>query len=899
MDFQWIQGICCGGTWSLLLLLISISLLYGYWSKSMLRNLGIPGPRPLPFFGSMLEYRKGFHGFDMECFRKYGRVWGVYDVRQPVICAMDREVVRTVLIKECYSLFTNRRDFGLNGELYDALTIVHDEDWKRIRSILSPSFTSGRLKELLSSSFSFFSSFSFSFSFSFFFSSSFFFSFSFFFCSFSSSFSFFSSFSFSFFFSSFFFSFSSCFSSSFSYFFFSFSFFFSSSFFFSFFFCSFSSCFFSSFFSYFFFSFSFSSFFSFSFCFSFFLSASFCFFFFSSLFFFLLLLLLLLLLLMFGIMKTHSSTLLKNLQKTAERGGTVRVKEVFGPYSMDVVTSTAFSVDIDSLNNPSDPFVTNVKKLSLDFLSPVFLLAGPPQDPHRAGMMLVEDHSQHCSHTDVVVRPVGSVLWAASYAQHPVGCVLWVVSYGQCPMGSVLWAASYGQRPMGSVLWAASHGQGPVGSTCVTVSCGARPVGRHPLGQRPVGQRPVGSVLWASVLWGSVLWAASCGQHPVPTDEGLEDDQHCTVQQQMSYPLFPVTIPLLEKMNFAIFAPSVTEFFFAILQKIKADRLHKDHKVRLSTLAVWGWVPLSRVDFLQLMIDSQRADPGEGGNQGLSDHEILSQAMVFIFAGYETSSNTLSFFFYNLATNPEVMRKLQGEVDRTFPNEVTPSTCLSVTLSLPGFSEPANLNGNGNPRFWFSTTDPLMNRVPCSAIPASRIDCGKFLPFFVNKAPVQYDALMNMDYLDATLNESMRLYPVVPRVERVCKKTVEISGLTIPKGTVVVIPTYALHHDPEYWPDPETFDPERFTKENKGSIDPYVFMPFGAGPRNCIGMRFALVAMKLAIAETLQRFDISVCDETQVPLVLGPNVMLAPTKPVTLRFTPRAASQCSGTQDGR
>ncbi|XP_036413079.1 cytochrome P450 3A27-like [Colossoma macropomum] len=510
MGSQWIQWICSPGTWSLFLLLITLSLLYGYWSKRLLRSLGIPGPKPLPFFGTIFEYRKGFHGFDMECFRKYGRVWGVYDVRQPVICVMDKDVIKAVLVKECYSLFTNRRDFALNGELYDALTVVHDDDWKRIRSVLSPSFTSGRLKE------------------------------------------------------------------------------------------------------------------------------------------------------MFGIMKMHSSTLLKNLQKIAEQGGTVEVKEVFGPYSMDVVTSTAFSVDIDSLNNPNDPFVTNVKKLTLNFLSPVFLIAA----------------------------------------------------------------------------------------------------------------------------------------------------------------LFPFTMPLLEKMNFTFFPPAVTGFFFAALQKIKADRQDKDHK--------------SRVDFLQLMIDSQRTDTGEDGKQtdkGLSDHEILSQAMVFIFAGYETSSSTLSFFFYNLATNPEVLKKLQEEVDRTFPNE----------------------------------------------------------------GPVQYDALMNLDYLEAALNESMRLYPVIPRVERLCKKTVEIGGLTIPKGTVVVIPTYVLHRDPEYWPDPDTLIPERFTKENKESIDPYMFMPFGAGPRNCIGMRFALLAMKLAIVETLQRFDVSVCDGTQVPVELGSSPLLTPTKPITLRFTPRTASRYRNT----
>uniref|UniRef100_A0AAR2KWE6 unspecific monooxygenase n=1 Tax=Pygocentrus nattereri TaxID=42514 RepID=A0AAR2KWE6_PYGNA len=482
-------------TWALLLLFTSLLVLYGYWPHGYFKRIGVSGPKPLPFIGTMLEYKKGFQFFDLECYKKYGRIWGIYDGRQPVLCIMEKDILKTILIKECYSFFTNRRNFRLNGPLYDAVSIVEDDDWRRIRSVLSPSFTSGRLKE------------------------------------------------------------------------------------------------------------------------------------------------------MFGIMKTHSRNLVENLEKTSKRGEAADVKEFFGPYSMDVVTSTAFSVDIDSLNNPNDPFVTNIKKmLKFDFLNPLFLIVA----------------------------------------------------------------------------------------------------------------------------------------------------------------LFPFVTPLLEKMDFAFFPPAVTDFFYASLQKIKSERVAKDNKVHPSEC---------RKGISEKLIC-------------LNDHEILSQSMIFIFAGYETSSSTLSFFFHNIATNPETMKKLQEEIDQTFPN----------------------------------------------------------------KAPVQYDAVMNMEYLDAALNESLRLYPVGARLERVCKKTVEINGLTIPKDTVVVIPVYPLHRDPEYWPDPETFNPERFTKENKESIDPYMYMPFGAGPRNCIGMRFALVSIKLAIVEILQRFDINICDETKVPLELGITGLLAPKDPIKLKFTPRKVS---------
>ncbi|TWW56748.1 Cytochrome P450 3A40 [Takifugu flavidus] len=90
----------------------------------------------------------GIHHFDEECYKKYGKVWGLYDGRQPLMCIMDTGMIKTVLVKECYSNFTNRRDLGVNGPLSDAVSVAEDEQWKRIRGILSPSFTSGRLKEM-------------------------------------------------------------------------------------------------------------------------------------------------------------------------------------------------------------------------------------------------------------------------------------------------------------------------------------------------------------------------------------------------------------------------------------------------------------------------------------------------------------------------------------------------------------------------------------------------------------------------------------------------------------------------------------------------------------------------------------------------------------------------------
>lgn len=80
---------------------------------------------------------------------------------------------------------------------------------------------------------------------------------------------------------------------------------------------------------------------------------------------------------------------------------------------------------------------------------------------------------------------------------------------------------------------------------------------------------------------------------------------------------------------------------------------------------------------------------------------------------------------------------------------------------------------------------------------------------FFTQAPPTYEAMMQMEYLDMVIYETLRLYPAAGRLERVCKKTTEINGVTIPEGVVTVIPAYVLHRDPSLWAEPEEFRPER------------------------------------------------------------------------------------------
>ncbi|KAM4820725.1 LOW QUALITY PROTEIN: cytochrome P450 3A19-like [Thomomys bottae] len=115
------------------------------------------------------------------------------------------------------------------------------------------------------------------------------------------------------------------------------------------------------------------------------------------------------------------------------------------------------------------------------------------------------------------------------------------------------------------------------------------------------------------------------------------------------------------------------------------------------------------------------------------------------------------------------------------------------------------------------------------------------------EASATYDALVEIEYLDMVVNEALRVYLIANRVEKVCKEDVEAKGVYIPKGTV---------------PKPKEFHPKRFSKKNK-DIDPYIYSPFGAGPRNCIALRFALMNVKLAVIRVLQNFSFQPRKETQ------------------------------------
>uniref|UniRef100_A0A672ZIU4 unspecific monooxygenase n=1 Tax=Sphaeramia orbicularis TaxID=375764 RepID=A0A672ZIU4_9TELE len=486
-------------TWILLITVICLFVMYGYWTHGIFDKLGIPGPKPYIYFGTIARHDQYvfcnlysvcyqvYYMDDHKSAMKYGKLWGAYEFRRPVLFVMDPDMLKTILVKECLTYFTNRRDLRLTGELYDAVSMAEDDQWRRIRHTLSPWFASGHMKA------------------------------------------------------------------------------------------------------------------------------------------------------MFRIMKNHSQKLINQMRSKADKSGVIIVKDFFGPYSMDVMGNCAFGLDLNCINNPSSPFITHASQL-FNFSLPLIFIQG----------------------------------------------------------------------------------------------------------------------------------------------------------------FFPFLIPLLQLLGFSLFSKTSMAFFKTFMEKFRGEYDKTSNQV---------WT------------------------KRLSDHEILSQSTMFLFAGYETSATTLVFLAYNLARNPDIMKRLQQEIDTTFPN----------------------------------------------------------------KSPVHYEGLLQMEYLDSVISESLRLYPPAARLERVTKETIRINGTTIPKDMMIVVPVYALHRDPELWPEPEQFKPERFNNENKHSIRPYTYLPFGIGPRNCVGMRFALLMVKLGLVEVLQNYSFSVCEETEDPLTMDPKGLLAPKRPIKLRLETRSST--SGNED--
>lgn len=152
--------------------------------------------------------------------------------------------------------------------------------------------------------------------------------------------------------------------------------------------------------------------------------------------------------------------------------------------------------------------------------------------------------------------------------------------------------------------------------------------------------------------------------------------------------------------------------------------------------------------------------------------------------------------------------------------------------------------------------------------------------------PITFEQLAQLQYNQQVLEESMRLYPPLWGTNRIAIEDDEFNGIQIKKGTTIAIYTYGVHHSPEHWEDPESFNPQRFDKDQKKGRHKNAFMPFGGGRRMCIGQHFGMMEMKMILAKMVQRYDMELVPNQAIKPIASMN--LQAQNGIHLRLTKRA-----------
>jgi cytochrome P450 len=147
------------------------------------------------------------------------------------------------------------------------------------------------------------------------------------------------------------------------------------------------------------------------------------------------------------------------------------------------------------------------------------------------------------------------------------------------------------------------------------------------------------------------------------------------------------------------------------------------------------------------------------------------------------------------------------------------------------------------------------------------------------------DNIRSLAYPLQVLEETLRIYPVVWLIDREPIEDDEFSGIKIKKGEDIAAFIYGLHHNPKYWADPEKFDPGRFTPENKKEQVPFSYLPFGGGPRICIGKNFALMEMQFILAMLIRRYKFILSPDQKIGF--KPLLTLSPTNGIKVRVQKR------------
>ncbi|KAG8239231.1 hypothetical protein J437_LFUL018495 [Ladona fulva] len=281
-------------------------------------------------------------------------------------------------------------------------------------------------------------------------------------------------------------------------------------------------------------------------------------------------------------------------------------------------------------------------------------------------------------------------------------------------------------------------------------------------------------------------------------------------------------------LRLRFFPKDITDFFRGLVKEVVSRR---------------EATGVTRNDFLHLLVqvsktgklslgsteeESKNAKNVEGNLTQWSPSrldDVAAQAVGFFSDGFETSSTALGFVMLEMAHNPDIQERLRNEIREYMAK---------------------------------------------------------------NNGELTYEAVTEMPYMDMVFQETLRKYPPALAITRICNKRYRLPGVDehseggqgtwIEEGMPVVVPVYGLHHDPMHYPNPDKFDPERFSEEGKMSRHRFVHLPIGEGPRICIGIKLGYAQTKAAIATILSNFQVLPSEKTKLPIQIDPNYFLISSK---------------------
>ncbi|KAG7304572.1 hypothetical protein JYU34_011528 [Plutella xylostella] len=285
------------------------------------------------------------------------------------------------------------------------------------------------------------------------------------------------------------------------------------------------------------------------------------------------------------------------------------------------------------------------------------------------------------------------------------------------------------------------------------------------------------------------------------------------------------------KANLRFFVGNTFPSLFKML-KLKIFGDHEDFFVHVvkDVLQMRQTETNKRHDFIDICLDLQKngimKDTTTNYELELTDELIAAQAFFFFIAGADTSANTMHYTLLELSNNSNVLTQVVKEIDDVF--------------------------------------DSCDNKL-------------------------SYDHIEKMTYLDKVLNEALRKYPPIGLIQRKCTKdTVLPTGLKVSKNMITITPVFAIHRDVKYYPNPELYNPERFSHENAENLIKYTYLPFGEGNRICIGARYARLQVKAGLAWFLRCFTLEA--QTLTPKTFEPSFFSLRATDCNYKLIPRSHS---------